>query len=62
MPHGQGHALLREVEHVKDNGFEAAVLTMVNGVHHLHNSLALMHNLFLAFFADDGQLALISWQ
>ena len=58
MLHGEGQVLLREVEHVEDDGLRAAVLAVVDGVHHLDDGLALMHHLLLAVLADDGQLAL----
>ena len=58
MLHGKGQVLLREVEHVKDDRLRAAVLAVVDGVHHLNNGLALMHGLFLTVLSYDGQLAL----
>ena len=58
MLHGEGQVLLREVEHVEDDGLRAAILAVVDGVHHLDDGLALMHGLLLAVLADDGQFAL----
>ena len=58
MLHGQRQVLLREVEHVEDDVFLAAVLAVVDGVHHLDDGLALMHRLLLAVLTDDGQFAL----
>ena len=58
MLHGQGQTLLREIEHVEDDGLRAAVLAVVDGVHHLDDGLALMHYFFLAVLPDDGQFAL----
>ena len=58
MLHGQRQVLLREVEHVEDAVLRAAVLTVVDGTHHLHDGFALVHHLLLAVLPDDGQLAL----
>ena len=58
MLHGQGQTLLREVEHVEDDGLRAAVLAVVDGVHHLHDHLALVYRILPAVLSDDGQLAL----
>ena len=58
MLNGQGQVLLREVEHVEDDGLRASVFAVVDGVHHLDDGLALMHGLLLAVLADDGQFAL----
>ena len=41
MLYGEGHTLLREVEHVEYDRFRASVLAVVDGVHHLDNGLAL---------------------
>ena len=56
--HGQRQVLLREVEHVEDDGFGAAVLAMVNVAYHLDNGSALMHHLLQTVLADDGQISL----
>ena len=58
MLHGQRQTLLREIEHIEDDGLRASVLTVVDGVHHLHDGFALMHGLLFAVLPDDGQLAL----
>ena len=44
MLHGEGHVLLREVEHVEDDGLRAAVLAVVDGVHHLDDGFTLVDN------------------
>ena len=51
-------ALLREVEHIEDDGFCATVLSMVYGVHHLHDSLAFVNDFLFTILTNDGQLAL----
>ena len=56
--HGQWQTFLREVEHVEDDRLGASVLTMVDGIHHFHDSLAFMHHFVFAVLADDGQFAL----
>ena len=58
MLHRQGQALLREVEHIEDNGLGASVFAVVNGAYHLDDGLALMHYFLIAILVDDGQLAL----
>ncbi len=54
----QWQAFLRKVEHVEYDWLGASVLAVVDGVHHLYNSLAFMHGFLLAILSDDGQLAL----
>ena len=39
----QWQAFLRKVEHVEYDWLGASVLAVVDGVHHLNNSLAFMH-------------------
>ena len=46
MLNGQGQVLLREVEHVEDDGLRASVFAVVDGVHHLDDGLALQHGGF----------------
>ena len=58
MLYSKWHTLLREVEHVENDGFIATILTMMDRVHHLDNRFTLMHNLLLAILTDDGQFAL----
>lgn len=58
MLYSKGQVLLREVEHVEDDRLLASVLAMVDGVHHLYDSLALMHRFLLAVLSDDGELTL----
>ena len=53
-----GFSNLGEVEHVEDDILRAAVLAVVDAVHHLYDGLALMHHLCLTIQADDAQLAL----
>ena len=57
MLHGQRQVLLREVEHIENDGLRASVLAVVDGVHHLDDGLALMHSFLFAVLSDDGQLA-----
>ena len=46
MLNDKGHSLLRQVEHVEDHDFFAVVLAVVNGVHCLNDSIALMECFF----------------
>ena len=53
-------ALLREVEHIEDDGFCATVLSMVYGVHHLHDSLAFVNDfLFTSALCLEGSDELV---
>ena len=58
MLYGQGLAFLRSVEHIEDYGPVAAVLAVVGGIHHLHDSLALVYRFLLSVLSNDGQVAL----
>ena len=53
MLHGEGQVLLREIEHIEDDGLRAAILSVVDGVHHFYDGLALMYGLLLAVLSDD---------
>ncbi len=46
MLNGEMHTFLRQVEHVEDHVFFAVVLAVVNGVHCLNDSIALMECFF----------------
>ena len=56
--HGERLVFLRSVEHIEDYGLVAAVLAVVGGIHHLHDSLALMYRFLLSVLSDDCQVAL----
>ena len=58
MLDGQRYSLLREVEHIKDDGLSASVLTVVDGVDHLDDGLSLMHHFLLGVQTDDSQFTL----
>ena len=58
MLHSQRHVFLCQIEHIKDDRLRASVLTVVDGVHHLYDGLALMHNLLFAILSDNSQFAL----
>ena len=58
MLNSQWQTVLREIEHVENDGLLASVLTVVNGVYHLYNGLTLVNHLLLAVLTDDGQFAL----
>jgi len=61
MLHGKGLVLLREVEHIENDGLRTAVLAVVDSVHHFHDWLTLVYHLSLAVLPDDGQLALYQY-
>jgi hypothetical protein len=61
MLHSKGQALLREVKHVEDDRLLASVLAVVDGVHHLYDSLALMNGFLLTVLTDDGQFSLYQY-
>ena len=58
MLYRQGQTWLRKVEHVENDGLAAPVLAVMDGVHHLHNDLALMNHLLIAVLVNDSQFAL----
>ena len=59
MLDGEGDSLLREIEHVEDDGLVARVHAAVDGTDHLDNGIARSDNLPLAIKADNCQFALL---
>lgn len=56
--HRKGLPLLREIEHIQDDGFGATVLAVVDGAYHFDDCLTLVHRFLAAVLAYNGQLAL----
>ena len=61
MLYCQWHVFLREVEHIEDDVLCTAVLSVMNGVHHLYDGLALMYDLLFTILSDNGQLTLYQY-
>ena len=56
---GKRRPFLREVEHVKDDGFVARIQSVVSRTDHLDDGFPGMHDFLLAVIADDGQFPLL---
>ena len=54
MLHRQWQSLLREIEHVKEDGLRTSVFAVVNVTDHLDDGLTFVHYFFLAVQTDDG--------
>jgi hypothetical protein len=54
MLDSQRQILLREIEHIENDGLVSAVLAMVDGIHHLNYGLALMDDLLLTILTNNG--------
>jgi len=59
MLDGEGGSLLREVEHVEDDGLVACIHAAVDGTDHLDNRVARAYYLSLAIESDNRQFALL---
>ena len=59
MLDGEGGALLREIEHVEDDGLVARVHAAVDGTDHLDDCIASADNLPFAIKPDNRQFALL---
>ena len=57
--YGKRLPFLGKVEHIKNHGYIASVLAVMDGAYHLHDRLTFVYGFLFPVEGDNGELALL---